>query len=666
MLRSEFDLRSFDFKLENISLKGEVMLQESNLDFKDKKIELQGKDIEKELENKETQIEDLKVQLLLAETKLKRKQNEIRNLNHTLDVIYKSRSWKIIKIFKSAKKNLLKVSSLLLPEKKSSSKKSSREQNGIMTKHTFVPVPYDVLNFESFEPVEIPQFDSPLVSIVIPVYNQFKFTYACVRSILNTVKDIPYEIIIGDDLSTDETRNIKDIFKGIKVNKNEACHGFLMNCNSAARLARGKYICFLNNDTQVQENWLSSLLNLLEKNEKIGIAGSKLVYPDGTLQEAGGIIWSDGTGMNYGRGDDPSLPEYNYVKEVDYISGASIIIRADLWNEIGGFDERFKPAYYEDTDLAFETRKRGYKVMYQPESVVIHFEGVSNGKDLSSGLKKYQDLNSAKFCQKWSEELKRQYKPSECVFKARERNFSKKTVLILDHHVPTFDKDAGGKATMQYMQMFLQKGYVVKFIDDTFGEMEGSERYQRILSQMGVENLTGEYYKENIFAWIKANESNIDFFIMMRPHIAEKYIDFVKENTKIKVIYYGHDLSFLRLEREAEVTKDKKAMEEAKEFKEREFALMRKADVVYLFSSFEVDYIKKTDSSINAKIINLYMFDSDKISCNYNPNGRKDLVFVGAMNRVPNIDAAEWFVKEVFPKVRGKIPEVRFYMGKSC
>ena len=99
---------------------------------------------------------------------------------------------------------------------------------------------------------------------------------------------------------------------------------FLRNCNNAARHARGKYVMFLNNDTQVTENWLSSLVQLIESDPTIGMVGSKLVYPDGRLQEAGGIIWSDGSGWNYGRLDNPDKPEYNYVKDVDYISGAAI------------------------------------------------------------------------------------------------------------------------------------------------------------------------------------------------------------------------------------------------------------------------------------------------------------------------------------------------------
>ena len=215
--------------------------------------------------------------------------------------------------------------------------------------------------------------EHPTVSIVIPVYNQIHYTYACLLSILENTKDVTYEIIIADDVSTDATKELSLYAENLVICRNKTNQGFLRNCNQAAKAARGKYVMFLNNDTQVTPGWLSSLVNLIESDPTIGMVGSKLVYPDGRLQEAGGIIWSDGSGWNYGRLDDPEKPEYNYVKDVDYISGAAILLSTDLWKQIGGFDELFAPAYCEDSDLAFEVRKAGYRVVYQPLSKVIHF-----------------------------------------------------------------------------------------------------------------------------------------------------------------------------------------------------------------------------------------------------------------------------------------------------
>ncbi len=314
---------------------------------------------------------------------------------------------------------------------------------------------------DRFDKMAFQIFNEPTVSIVIPVYNEFQYTYNCLMSILNHSGDVAYEIIIADDRSTDQTKDITDIVSGIKVVRTAENLRFLRNCNHAAKHAEGKYILFLNNDTQVQENWLQPLVRLIESDERIGMVGSKLIYPDGYLQEAGGILWKDGSAWNYGNRKNPEDPEYNYVKEADYISGAAVMIKRSLWHKIGGFDERFVPAYCEDSDLAFAVRAQGYKVLYQPLSVVVHFEGVSNGTDLSGGQKLYQTKNQQKLVEKWTEVLERDHFPNaENVFTARDRNRYKPVLLMVDHYVPQYDKDAGSRTVFQYLKMFVDKGYL--------------------------------------------------------------------------------------------------------------------------------------------------------------------------------------------------------------
>ena len=505
----------------------------------------------------------------------------------------------------------------------------------------------------------------PVVSIIIPCYNQVAYTYACLRSILEHTKDVSYEVIIADDVSTDATARLGQYVEGLVICRNKTNQGFLKNCNNAAKKARGKYLFFLNNDTQVTEGWLSALVDLADSDPTIGIAGSKLVYPDGRLQEAGGIIWSDASGWNYGRLDDPEKPEYNYVKEVDYISGAAILIPRKLWEQIGGFDERFAPAYYEDTDLAFEVRKAGYRVVYQPRSKVVHFEGISNGTDVNgTGLKRYQVENAKKFKEKWAEELK-----SQCVndgnpnpFRARERSQGKKIILVVDHYVPTFDKDAGSKATYLYMKMFQKKGFVVKFLGDNFLH---EEPYTTALEQLGIEVLYGDWYAAGIWDWLKKNGNEIAVAYLNRPHIATKYVDFIKDYTKIKVIYFGHDLHFLRLSREYELDGKIETKREADYWKSMEFSMMYKADMSYYPSFVEIDVIHSIDASIRAKAISLYVYDTFKEKLNEDFEKREGLLFVGGFAHPPNADAVLWFAREIFPAIRGELPDVNFYVVGS-
>ncbi len=519
----------------------------------------------------------------------------------------------------------------------------------------------EITDINLCEKIILPQFEKPQVSIVIPVYNQFTYTYYCIKSIVENSGDISYEVILADDCSDDLTTQITTVVENIVVAKTETNLRFLRNCNNAAKYAKGQYILFLNNDTQVQKDWLKPLVDLIERDATIGMVGSKLVYADGSLQEAGGIIWSDGSGWNYGRNDDAMKPEYNYVRDVDYISGAAIMIRKNLWEQLGGFDEHFAPAYCEDSDLAFMVRRAGYRVVYQPASVVVHFEGKSNGTDLNSGVKKYQVENSIKLRKKWEKELSEQYENAQCVFKARERSKNKKVILVIDHYVPQFDKDAGSKTTFQYLKMFVKQGYSVKFIGDNFYQ---DEPYTTVLQQMGVEVLYGSWYAQHWQEWILDNKKYIDFVYLNRPHITIKYIDFLKEKTDIKCVYYGHDLHFLRLRREYELTGDKEKLRESNEWLEKELYIMRRADISYYPSYIEEEEIHKIDPDIRVKAITAYVFESflEKISRNFTK--REGIMFVGGFGHPPNEDAVLWFAKEVYPLIEQRL-KMPFYIVGS-
>lgn len=263
------------------------------------------------------------------------------------------------------------------------------------------------------QPLHFANTQSPRVSIVIPVYNKAVYTYNCLLRLLHCDASIAQEIIIINNASSDATADLLENLSGaVTVIHNEENQGFVGACNQGAALARGEFIVFLNNDTQVLDNWLSSMVTLMDNNARIGITGSKLIYPDGRLQEAGGIIFNDASGWNYGRLQDPSDPEFQQNRAVDYCSGASLMIRRDLWQQLGGFDSRYAPAYYEDTDLCFAAQAAGFDVVYCHESVVVHHEGITAGTDTQSGYKAYQTLNQQKFFDKWQTKLSQHHPPS--------------------------------------------------------------------------------------------------------------------------------------------------------------------------------------------------------------------------------------------------------------
>lgn len=516
---------------------------------------------------------------------------------------------------------------------------------------------------EDYEMLCFTEQERPLVSIIIPVYNQFDYTYNCLKSILTNSGDVSYEVIIANDCSTDITRDIEQVVKNVRLITTESNVRFLLNCNNAAKYARGQYILFLNNDTQVMENWLKPLIQVMDTYEDVGMVGSKLIYPDGRLQEAGGIVWKDASAWNYGHLKNPDDPEYVYLKEVDYVSGAAIMIRTKLWKEIGGFDERFVPAYYEDTDLAFEVRKHGYKVMMQPKSLVVHFEGVSNGTDTSTGLKAYQVANNQKFYDKWKDVLEKEnFENGQDVFLAKDRGQLKKQILVVDHYVPNYDKDAGGRCTYMYIKMFLKMGLKVTFIGDNFAH---PEPYTSELNGLGVEILYGNDYYNNWKIWLIDNLHYFDYIYLQRPHISIKYIDIVKKYGRGKIFYFAHDLHHVRMYRDYLLTGDEKALEESEKWKKIEMELFDKTDVGHVVGSYEQAIMQKAFPNKPIRNIPLYIYDEMPEGIEKDFSKRSDILFVGGFGHTPNIDAVLWFYENVYTRVLRKYPDMVWHIVGS-
>lgn len=257
--------------------------------------------------------------------------------------------------------------------------------------------------------VAVPQADVPLVSIIVPVFNKVEYTLGCLAALAASEDASPYEVIVVDDGSSDDTSVRVAAICGVRYIRNPSNLGFIGSCNRGAAQARGEYLVFLNNDTAVQPGWLDALLETFERHRDAGLVGAKLLYPDGSLQEAGGILYADGRGGNYGRFDAALDPRYTHVRDVDYCSGAAIAIRKDLFERLGKFDDRYRPAYYEDADLAMRVREAGLRVLYQPRAVVIHFEGITSGTSEASGVKAYQVRNRDIFLERWRDTLRRNH-----------------------------------------------------------------------------------------------------------------------------------------------------------------------------------------------------------------------------------------------------------------
>lgn len=505
------------------------------------------------------------------------------------------------------------------------------------------------------KPISFPRHEEVEVSIIIPVYNQVEFTLSCLASIQDKSGLIPYEVIVVDDCSTDSTQETVAKIPGLIYLRAESNAGFISSCNRGAAEARGKYLVFLNNDTTVTEGWLSALRDTFHQQPNAGLVGSKLVYPDGRLQEAGGIIWRDGSGWNRGKFQDANRPEYNYLREVDYCSAASVMISKALFEGLGGFDRKYKPAYYEDTDLAFKVAQRGLSVLYQPLSVVIHYEGITSGTDLSTGAKKYQEVNRATFTSTWADVLAA--KPANGDVDSYERpKPGAQRILVIDHHLPMHDRDSGSLRMFQILTLLRKLGHRVTFLPDNMADIPP---YGDDLRQRGIEVLHHPYVTK-IADFLRQEGAKYDAIVLSRCDFARKHMEHARQYApNARLIFDTVDLHFVRTHREAQLTNDPAIKEQARDKEDAEYRLIDLADETWVVSTAEQELLAQERPGKPVYVVS-NIVDSPGSATPF--ADRKDFLFIGSFQHTPNIDAVVFFGREILPFVQRDLPAAKFFI----
>jgi O-antigen biosynthesis protein len=494
-----------------------------------------------------------------------------------------------------------------------------------------------------------PAVPDPLVSILIPTFNKGAYLYQCLESVLAHT-DVPFEVIVVDDCSEDETAELLQRLRHVTWARNDENLEFIRTCNRAIGLARGRYLLFLNNDVTVTPRWLSLLVETMERYPRCGAVQGKLVRPEGTLQEAGTIIWRDGSALGYGRDDDPLRPEYSYLREVDYCSAACLLVRAELVHKLGGFDERYIPAYYEDVDLCFGVRHLEHTVVFQPQVSVFHYEYGSRSDQRARAL---CAANRPKFAEKWALALQGHYPYGE-VLRGRDRRQGTR-ILVMDDQIPSPDLGSGFPRAYRMLHLLVESGFIVTFVPMTLTtpHQPATQRLQ----QLGIEVFYGETFR--VEDLLRERAGGYDVVLVSRPHNGAAILPRVRQYfPRARIAYDAEALfcvrDFLQAEFEGRSVSD--AVKQT--MLRRELEIVNHADVVITVSQSERDMILAETAHPNVVVCG-HACDVHRPTTPF--SRRQDLLFVGGFlqGHPPNIDAVSYFATTLFPRIRQSLPECR-------
>ena len=489
----------------------------------------------------------------------------------------------------------------------------------------------------------------PEVSILLVLFNRAELTLACLRSLLET-GPISYEVVIVDNASTDETTRLLARIQGATLIHNENNIHFLRGVNLAAGAARGRNLLILNNDTELLPGALAAALTTLNSGPDIGAVGGKLILPDGRLQEAGSIIWRDGSCLGYARGADPMDPTTMFRRAVDYCSAAFLLTPKEVFDRMGGFDTLYEPAYYEETDYCMRLWEHGLRVIYEPLAALLHHEFAS-----SSSIEEATDLHREHqqvFVEKHRESLKQHRIPGKgAILEARigARAPSKK-VLFIDDRVPDPGAGSGFGRSYSILCGIVDRGYTVTAFP-TASDQEWSEIYRQVPRE--VEVMLG-WKVEGLEHFLEERNGYYDTILIRRPHNM-KALNGVRRAhpdwfLKTEIVYDAEALFSLREIGNRKVLGQEVTEREQEKLIREEIDLAALADVVVSISERERNSFVR--NGLDRVQVLGHAVSLAPTSTSF--EDRSGLLFVGVVDDEagPRDDSLVWFLEEVWPHIR--------------
>ncbi|HEY9806215.1 MAG TPA: glycosyltransferase, partial [Candidatus Obscuribacterales bacterium] len=502
--------------------------------------------------------------------------------------------------------------------------------------------------------LELPTSQTPLVTVILVLYNRAELTFQCLRSLAENFYN-SFEVVIVDNASSDETSLLLDRIQGAKIIRNSENRHFLLASNQAANVAQGKYILFLNNDAQVLPGSITAAVRTLESAEDIGAVGGKILLLDGSLQEAGSIIWQDGSCLGYGRGDSPFAPEYMFVRDVDYCSGAFLLTSRELFLQMGGFDEDYKPAYYEEADYCLRLWRSGKRVVYDPDAVILHFEFASSKS--SDAALQLQAKNREIFVNNHRDRLQTHYAPDPAnILLARTAATHQPRVLFIDDRVPHAFLGAGYPRAREILLSLIELGYAVTFypLNDLIDEGDWDTVYRDI--PKAVEIMT-EYGRPKLAEFLQQRSGYYEAIMISRPHNMQIFQPIFTGRadlfTNTKVIYDAEALFSLREVAYRRLNGQEVSEAEIEALIQDEVKLAAGVSSVISVSASESRRFAEQGFPTVHTLSHTVTLRPTENSFQQ----RADILFVGAIHddASPNADSVLWFANQVLPRIQEQL-----------
>ncbi len=493
--------------------------------------------------------------------------------------------------------------------------------------------------------------DRPRLSILIVVWNHAELTLACLKSLQTATSGLDCEILIWDNASEDKSKDLWPFLKGIQINRSPTNLGFLRAVNQLATQARGDYLLLLNNDATLGPGALDHALESMERKPNIGAVGGRVVLPDGLIQEAGNTIWNDGSCQGYGRGLEPQDHRVLDWKYTDYVSGVFLLTPRKTFTNLGGFDEGYAPAYYEDTDYCARLWQRGLHVVYDPRIIVNHYE-FGSATTTANALQQ-QRINQRYFAQKHAGWLSAQptYDANGGISGGLRRSAYRGHVLIIDDHVPTPHQGAGAPRMVAILDHLVKEGWKITFHPLRHALINRNWLDRRYGNEVRI--LTG-LGRTQLASFLQQNLDLYDCFWISRPHnmdTANPTLEALSgPRVRPKIIYDAEAIYCLRNISKARLTHRPLHAGESARLISEEVGLAANAHHIVTVSPSEAAYFDKAyGREKTCHVLSHTCGETRPLETGFDE--RSGFLFIGRLveDQSPNTDSIRWFLQEVYP-----------------